>query len=665
MADLTPFIGKGFTAPTERRIDPPHVQLTQAMIEAGITPPDDIYLDGVIHRFRSGTNGKASGDKTGWYVAYGDGVPAGRFGCWRAQIEQTWQADIGRDITTAERMAHTRRMQDARIAREAEQKKSQELAGDIVDRIWSEAAAASVDHPYLDRKGIDHHGARVTGDGRLIVPLYSDQGELASLQYIGADGAKRYHQGGAVAGKFWTIGSATDGAVYIAEGFATAATIHEVTGRQCYIAYSAGNLGAVAEIVRANHGGEVVIVADNDPSQVGITKANEAAAKIGASVVMPPIEGDANDYHQAGGDLSALLAPKKDDWLISADEFCQKPAPISWLVKRWIQRDALIMVHGPSGGGKTFVVLDLCLTMASGGGDWCGHRASDACVVYLAGEGHHGLKGRIAAWKERNSKNKLNMWLSKSGLDLNTAEGYQRTVQALRQLPSKPELIVVDTLHRFLNGDENSSQDAKTMLDACAALQDEFQASVLLVHHTGVSDEAQHRARGSSAWRGALDIEISIVPSKEDKPMEVVQRKSKDDELAATIYGELTGVEIPGWIDEDGAQVTSAVFIKADSPEEKPKSHGLGSDIKLFERAWWKSGCEDRSGTPYVSRSAFLELLSADGIKASSAANYIKPAYQNGPIHKLLNGGIIETFEHGWIMKSATDSSAMMMRKGQ
>ena len=664
MADLTPFIGKGFTAPTERRVDPPHIQLSQAMIEAGITPPDDIYLDGAIHRFRSGTNGKGGGDKTGWYVAYGDGVPAGRFGCWRAQIEQTWQADVGRDITTAERMAHTRRMQDARIAREAEQKKSQEIAGDVVDRIWSEAGAASVDHPYLDRKGIDHHGARVTGDGRLIVPLYSDQGEMASLQYISADGAKRYHSGGAVAGKFWTIGACTDGPIYLAEGFATAATIHEVTGKQCYIAYSAGNLAAVAEIIRANHKGEVVIVADNDESQVGLTKASEAAAKIGARVVMPPNQGDANDYHQAGGDLAALLTPKHDDWLVSADEFCQKPAPISWLIKRWLQRDALIMVHGPSGGGKTFVVLDLCLTMASGGGNWCGHRASAANVVYLAGEGHHGLKGRIAAWKTKKNSAKLNMWLSRSGLDLNTSEGYQRTVEALRGLPEKPELIVVDTLHRFLNGDENSSQDAKTMLDACAALQSEFQASVLLVHHTGVSDESQHRARGSSAWRGALDIEISVVPSKEDKPMEVVQRKSKDDELAASIYGELMGVEIPGWIDEDGAQVTSAVFSQADAPEEKQKSHGLGGDIKLFERAWWKSGCEDRNRSPYVSRSAFLELLSSDGIKASSAANYIKPAYQNGPIHKLLNGGIIECFEHGWIMVSATDGAAMMMRKG-
>ncbi len=71
------------------------------------------------------------------------------------------------------------------------------------------------------------------------------------------------------------------------------------------------------------------------------------------------------------------------------------------------------------------------------------------------------------------------------------------------------------------------------MLDACGALISEFGCSVILVHHTGVNSETQHRARGSSAWRGALDIEVSIVPTSENgDPMEIIQRKSKDAELA-------------------------------------------------------------------------------------------------------------------------------------
>jgi RecA-family ATPase len=82
-----------------------------------------------------------------------------------------------------------------------------------------------------------------------------------------------------------------------------------------------------------------------------------------------------------GHDLMAVLTPEQSDWLVPGDEFCSQPAPISWLVKRWIQEDALMMVHGPSGGGKTFIVLDWALRIAGGLSDWRGHRVKPGTVV--------------------------------------------------------------------------------------------------------------------------------------------------------------------------------------------------------------------------------------------------------------------------------------------
>ena len=227
----------------------------------------------------------------------------------------------------------------------------------------------------------------------------------------------------------------------------------------------------------------------------------------------------------------------------------------------------MIMVHGPSGSGKTFVVLDMMLRIAGGLDEWQGQRVSEGNVVYLAGEGHHGLRGRIAAWKTANRPDRLNMWLSRDGCDLNTAQGYQRVADSLRALHRSPDVIVVDTLHRFLLGDENSAQDTKTMLDACNGLMREFGCTVLLVHHTGNSEEAQHRARGSSAWKGALDTEISVVPPKQQgQAVSVVTRKAKDYDLPAPVYGTLEPTSIPGWFDEDGEQVTSAVFTETEAP---------------------------------------------------------------------------------------------------
>jgi phage/plasmid primase-like uncharacterized protein len=670
MADLSKVLGGPWAPPPEKLVAPPETQLIDAMRAAGLEPPEEIHFDGKIHRFRSGTKGSPGhGDKPGWYLVFGDGIPAGRFGCWRAGMEVTWRADIGRKLTQTEEMSHAKRLAEAKALRDAALERQHQVASETVEKIWTTANPASSEHPYLAKKGIDVHGARITGDGRLVLPLYDSDGTLATLQYIDHEGGKLYHPGGQTGGKFWMVGSLDEpGTLFVAEGFATAATIHETTGRPVVVAYSASNLVPVTGTLREMYGAaqDIVIVADHDQSGVGQRYAEQASAKYGARMVMPPILGDANDYAQAGHDLAGLLMPIKDDWLIPADDFCAQPSPISWLVKRWIQSQALVMVHGPSGGGKTFVVLDWCLRMASGTEDWAGHKVRQGNVVYLAGEGHHGLRGRVAAWKHHHKAGKLAMWLSKDGCDLNTPTGYLKVVEQVRMLKDRPSVIVVDTLHRFLAGDENSAQDAKTMLDACNALMMEFNCSVILVHHTGVAEEAQHRARGSSAWRGALDIEISIVPGKEGVPMQIVQRKSKDAELAETIHVELQQVAIPGWRDEDDQQVTSAVIVQAQAPTVTKKDSKIDSHRKTFENAWWSSGAEERNGLPYLSRSAMMDyLVQKMNVSESSAKVYIKPSATGKPIADMLVAEIIEAFEHGWTVIDDTQASVMLIRKSE
>jgi phage/plasmid primase-like uncharacterized protein/KaiC/GvpD/RAD55 family RecA-like ATPase len=670
MADLSKVLGGPWAPPPEKLVAPPEEQLIDAIKSAGLEPPSEILMDGKIHRFRSGTKGAPGhGDKPGWYLVFGDGIPAGRFGCWRSGMEVTWRADVGRKLTQTEEMAHARRMAEAKALRDAELERKHQVASETVEKIWTGAQGASPEHPYLQRKGIGVHGARITGDGRLVLPLYDQDGTLATLQYIDHDGGKLYHPGGQTGGKFWMVGSLDEpGALFVAEGFATAATIHETTNRPVVVAYSASNLVPVTGIMREMYGAtqDIVIVADHDKSGVGQRYAEQASAKFGARMVMPPIEGDANDYAQAGHDLASLLLPPKDDWLIPADDFSAQPAPISWLVKRWLQSQALIMVHGPSGGGKTFVVLDWCLRMASGIEDWAGQKVRPGNVVYLAGEGHHGLRGRVAAWKHFHQAGHLAMWLSKDGCDLNTATGYIKVVEQVRALPENPAVIVVDTLHRFLAGDENSAQDAKTMLDACNSLMNEFNCSVILVHHTGVAEEAQHRARGSSAWRGALDIEISIVPGKDDQPMQIVQRKSKDAEMAQTVFVELQQVTIPGWYDEDNQPVTSAIIVQSQAPTSSKKDGKIDSHRKTFENAWWASGAEERNGQPYLSRSAMLDyLIQKMDVSETSAKQYLKPSVPGKPIADLLTAEIIEAFEHGWLVVNETHASSMLIRKSE
>jgi phage/plasmid primase-like uncharacterized protein len=638
---------------------PAEQQLIDAIAYEGLTPPATVQLDGRLHRFKSGPGA----DKTGWYVAFADARPAGVFGCWRTGVEQSWRAETGHQMTPAEEVAHAKRLAEMRAERDAEQARLYEVTAKLCADIWSDLAEAPADHPYLARKGIVPHGARVTGDGRLVVPLYGADGTLSSLQYVTGDGVKRYQYGGATGGKFWILGPVTDGVMYLAEGFATAATIHEVTGRPCAVAYSASNLVPVAGTLLEMFGPDLCIVADNDKGHAGQRAADQAQAKHGVRYVMPPDLGDANDYVQAGKDLAALLSPTTQTWLISADEFCAQPAPLSWLIKGWAQANALIMLHGPSGSGKTFVVLDWCCSIASGASEWRGAKVKPGPVVVLAGEGHHGLRGRVAAWKVRHADAKLQMWISQTGCDLDKSIGLHQAVAAISCLPTPPSLIVVDTLHRFLSGDENSAQDAKAMLDSCAALMEAFKCSVLLVHHTGNNDEAQGRARGSSAWRGALDIEISV--TTKDDVITIAQKKSKDAELLEPVYATLESVTLPGWLDEDNEPVTSAVLATADAPPKREKESPGAKHRKTVEAAWWASGAETLDGAPYLTRSALAHYLETNsGWAPATLRQHLKPSAEPGRLLRdLLDCGFLKIGGAGWVVCDSAHASRLLLAK--
>lgn len=620
----------------------PEDQFLNAIYAEGFDAPDNLICDGHIHRFRSGQKS----DKSGWYILNKglSGPSFGAFGDWRTGQTFKFASKMDREMTMVEQMNYRKQMDEMLRLKEAESKVTYEAKSDAVKKIWDSATAASLDHPYLKRKGILSHGAKVTGDGRLVLPIYTPEGELNALQFIDGDGKKRFEN--SVTGGLHVIGPTDSSIAYLVEGFADAATVVEETRCACYIAYSGSNMVKVAQTIKSMGGhSKIVVVADNDNHGKGQEWAEKAAKTIGSACLVPPKEGDVNDFRQGGGDVLGLLQPKVEkSWLVKGLDFCQKPAPIRWLIKGWLQEEALMMVHGPSGGGKTFLVLDMILRVASDYGSWHGSKVKHGEVVYLAGEGHHGLKGRLKGWIDYHDVDDLSLWVSQTGLDLNTPDGYLKTIQSIKDCGSKPSLIVVDTLHRFLNGDENSSVDAKTMLDACAGLIEEFGCSVLLVHHTGVSDAAQDRARGSSAWRGALDIEISVKPGDKDKgePMVVRQMKSKDAELEDERYFKLESVPVQGWIDEDGEQVTTAILEKSEkSLKENSK---IKEHLKTIEDAWLEGARQrTQADEPYLTFQDLLGFLMANrGMKEGAARQALKPSQSNRLLSDLLKAKKVE-----------------------
>lgn len=664
------------------RAGDPVDQFREAIAQAGLLAPESIVLDGKIHRFRSDVTHKS---KSGWYIGFGDGIVAGSFGCWRQGIESTFCAKIDRKLTAQEYAENQRRLAIARRARDEARERDKEFGAATALSVWEAAGEANADHPYLQRKGIQAHGAKVTGDGKLALPLYNVEGELCSIQYIDADGQKLFHRHGEARGACWLLGSIhASGPIYIAEGFASAATVHEYTGHPTIVAYSAANIVNVARSTRERVGKtrEIVIVADNDAInaqgyRTGQRYAEQAARDYGCRCVIPPHEGtDINDFRQSGGDLSELLDPPDDKWLISADEFCREPEPIRWLVKGWIQRGALHVIHGAPGSGKTFVTLHAAMTMATGGGNWFGQRVKPARVACLVGEGHQGLKARIALWRQHHDRaGDCNMWVSKAGVALDTPQGYQFAATSLRQISSPLDVIIIDTLHRHFEGNENSAQDAARLLSACSAFQQEFGCAVILVHHPGNDEAAQQRMRGSSAFRGAIDHEISVRNPKNGKPIEISQLKAKDSEPQSPKYCTLEQYEVSGWYeesDEDGVtpvQITSCVCVEASAPTTAT----YVSDIEHYKRtlhgAWICSGMTlNDARMPTVSTAAIVEyLVGFGGQKRSAAMAHISPSNIKGLVGTLFAAQIVRVINNGSAISviDGAFAASLLLSKGR
>lgn len=266
-------------------------QFQDSIRSAGLIPPDVIESDGKLRRFSS--NGKR-GDGAGWYLLFSDGIPAGCFGDWRTGFTQTWRADIGRNLTPAEEAAHRNKVATIRREREAEVARRKTEAQACAAAIWQSATLAFNDHPYLKRKGIKAHGAKLH-KGALLIPMRAD-GKIHSLQFIGADGDKRFLTGGRVAGCYFSIGITKGAAALcIAEGFATGATIFEATGYPVAVAFNAGNLLAVTQTMRDKFPDlPLILCADDDshtPGNPGLTKATEAARAVGGLLVIPDFVG--------------------------------------------------------------------------------------------------------------------------------------------------------------------------------------------------------------------------------------------------------------------------------------------------------------------------------------------------------------------------------------
>ena len=247
--------------------------------------------------------------------------------------------------------------------------------------------------------------------------------------------------------------------------------------------------------------------------------------------------------------------------LLSPIEALRRPPP-DWLIQGILPGNALTMVYGASDTYKTFVVLDMAASIATGR-SWHGHAARWGFVVYIVAEGGEGFPTRVAAWAKahRARLDTLPLFQRLDPVQLledgEVDELLDRVERLHAELPSRPVLVVFDTLGMCLQGgDENSNSDIHRVVLALNRIRRATNATLLVVHHT--SDPKAKRPRGASAMRG--DLNTLILVSRQGTTLTLTCEKQKDAPRFQPISLQVAEVPLtlPG-----GTRATSLVVVDA------------------------------------------------------------------------------------------------------
>ena len=290
------------------------------LCDIGIAPAEGerLSLDGLKHRYR--ITGDRAGKRNGEFCVYMDDRPAGWAKDYKGRVEYaTWAffkaGENKPQWTEEERREYIRRKEAEKAAAARQKEMERARASAEARKMWESATEPRPGHPYLKKKGLTGtYGERQLGR-KLLVPLMNARGEVVNVQRITADGKKLFVKDAPVAGCFFVLGadrlsgsaSPTQGGmkpVFMCEGFATGATVHEATGRPVAVCWDCGNLARAAEHLRQLYPGQLVLAADNDhltPGNPGMAAAFELAETFGIPFTAPKFEKDEkgtdwNDY---------------------------------------------------------------------------------------------------------------------------------------------------------------------------------------------------------------------------------------------------------------------------------------------------------------------------------------------------------------------------------
>ena len=240
-----------------------------------------------------------------------------------------------------------------------------------------------------------------------------------------------------------------------------------------------------------------------------------------------------------------------------------------------MERGTLAVLYGPPGAAKTFVAIDMALSVSTGR-EFAGRRTAQGLVVYVGGEGQRSFGRRLKAWRIGRSVDAIGTNFAyiteRVGLrDEANVELLADTIDAYsKALGERVESVFFDTWQRHLEGDENSTTDvSRACRNLCALVRDRFDCSIAVLHHTGWSES--DRIRGARVLEGECDSLWQVSLDNERNVTTVSCKRMRDGKMPGPLVfrGRLVQVN------EAGHESWCVEYAPGEKPQNSAEA-GLG-----------------------------------------------------------------------------------------
>lgn len=456
-------------------------------------------------------------------------------------------------------------------------------------RSMQSCAGDPLQNEYLIRQKITslEGDAFVYGDD-VIVPMSTAwfPNEITGYQII-SNTKKRFLRGQPTIGQAAYIGEVIDAeVVLVCEGWATGQALYKATGLPVAAALSLSNILAVAAgllNLEANTLVRSVLICADTGHDAKMQEVVDGLRAYGFSAkwCKPNSDKDNYDfldqYNDKGSEsvskvitdtLKSWTDPNtpeiKNNFIKSLPDLMNNSKPAKALIKGVIYEKSLSSLTGATMAGKSFVAVRIAFCVATGLA-FHGRKSRQANVLYIAGEGNHGLIARFKALLITSGLDEMpaNLFVTAGPIDLLNPDEVSIITAFIEE--HEIELVIIDTFARCFAADENSAKDVGAAIQNITKYIIGGGSATLMVHHTGHGD--QSRARGSSSFRAALDTEIGV--EKIEGGLKLKCWKAKDFEPWPEENFKFNVVDT-GLLDEDNEPVTSLILEQCNAPASKP-----------------------------------------------------------------------------------------------